>query len=232
MKSLSILVPAYNEEAYIEKLLLELVDLDLSLYVASFDICVIDDASTDSTTEIARKIAKKTDTIRVIRQKKNQGKGAAIRTGIAHTQGEFIIIQDADNELSPQDIPSLLKKQAKTNAEFISGSRFLSQAITIGGMRTLSNKVFSWITSLLIGGKISDMACGYKLFSRKLLEKFTLAEDRFGFEAELVMKAVKKAKTKIIEVPVSYHPRTEAQGKKIRKIDGVKILWTLLKNSI
>ena len=143
---------------------------------------------------------------------------------------DTFLIQDADLELSPADIPSMLEAMQILKVEFINGSRYLP-----GKLRPLSsfkrywlNRIFTNLTAILINVKIMDVACGYKLFKQSLYEKISLKENRFGFEAELIIKALRIKKNNVAEVPVSYFPRNKGEGKKLRNSDGLKILKTLL----
>lgn len=163
--------------------------------------------------------------------KKNQGKGAAIRTGIKEAKGNIFLIQDSDLELRPTDIPSMIQCMQELNVEFVNCSRYLAgvNRPLSSYKRYLGNRIFTSLTAIVINVKITDMACGYKLIHKNLYEKMQLRENRFGFEAELIIKALRIKKNNIVEVPVHYFPRNEGEGKKFRTTDAFKILWTIIK---
>ena len=166
-----------------------------------------------------------------IKLEANSGKGAAVRTGFKNANGDVFLIQDADLELLPSDIPSMLTAMKKLDVEFINGSRYMagiSRPLS-SYRRYLGNKFFTFLTSVLINVKLTDMACGYKLVKRSLIEKLKLKENRFGFEAEMIIKAMRVKKNNVAEVPVHYFPRNEGEGKKLKNSDGFKILWTITK---
>ena len=147
---------------------------------------------------------------------------------------DVFLFQDADLELNPDDIPMMLEMMRKFNVEFVNGSRYLPGVIRpmASYRRYLANKFFTFLTSVLINVKLTDMACGYKLIHRNLLSKITIKEKKFGIEAELIIKALRIKKNNIIEVPVQYTPRFEQEGKKLKNIDAFKILWTIIKYSV
>ena len=161
----------------------------------------------------------------------NRGKGAAVRTGIDAAKGDVFLIQDADLELTPCDIPVMLQAMHDQKVEFVNGSRYLTgidrPKFSYG--RYFFNQLFTMITALLTCSRITDMACGYKLFHRNLYEKIRLHEDRFCFETEMIIKAIRVKKNNMTEVPVHYFPRNEKQGKKLKTIDGLIIFWAIIK---
>ena len=161
----------------------------------------------------------------------NKGKGVAVKTGIQNSAGDVILIQDADMELSPVDIPSMLTAMHELKVPFINGSRYLPGVLRpqAAFRRYFANKLFTLLTSLFINIYLTDMACGYKLFTRELFNKLNLKESRFGFEAELIIKCGRLRKNWIAEVPVRYFPRNEGEGKKLRNMDGLRIFSTILK---
>ena len=159
------------------------------------------------------------------------GKGAAVKTGVASSLGDYILIQDADLELSPDDIPSLLIAANNLQIPFVNGSRYLPGVIRTqaGFKRYFANKIFTLITSVLVDVHLTDVACGYKLIKRDFYNQLNLIENRFGFEAELIIKCARIRKNWIAEVPVNYSPRNLGGGKKLNNFDGLKILKTILK---
>ena len=167
----------------------------------------------------------------MVKHDKNQGKGAAVRSGIAHATGDTILIQDADLELTPSDIPDLIRAYQSGRYELVNGSRYMAGRIRplYSYKRYFFNKLFSNLASFLIDVRFTDIACGYKMFSKSLYQELNLKEDRFGFEAELIIKTALRNRTKIAEVPVNYFPRNKGDGKKIRNLDGFRIFWVILK---
>lgn len=232
--NLSIIIPLYNEEKLISILLDKLVNLDLPSFVKSREIIIVDDCSKDSSVNSVEKFIEGKKDFQLFKHEINKGKGAAVRTGFSKAKGDVFLVQDADLELSPDDIPAMLTAMNYLNLGFINGSRYLPGLIrplsSFG--RYAGNRVFTLLASFLMNVKISDLACGYKLIKRDLYEQLDLKENRFGFEAELFIKAMRVKKNNIAEVPVNYFPRTSDEGKKLRNIDGFKILGVILKYGI
>jgi glycosyltransferase involved in cell wall biosynthesis len=228
---LSIIIPLYNEQKSVVQMLNNLSSVTLPEFVKEKEIIIVDDASKDSSFEIVEEYIKGISHFKLLRHEKNSGKGAAVKTGIAQSSGDVILIQDADLELSSDDIPEMLRAMHYLNVDFINGSRYLPGVYRplSSYKRYLANKFFTFLTSLLINVKLTDMACGYKLFKRTLYNTISLKENRFGFEAELIIKALRIKKNNIAEVPVKYFPRTEGEGKKLKSTDAFKILWTIFK---
>jgi glycosyltransferase involved in cell wall biosynthesis len=228
---LSIVIPLYNEENSILNVLNAILNVQFPAYLEKYEILVVDDCSKDQSYEKVRDFIKDYPFMHLFRHDVNQGKGAAIRTAIQHAQGDVYLIQDADLELIPSDIPSLLNAMHQLKVQFINGSRYLPGVIRplSSFKRYLGNRFFTFLTSVMINVKITDVACGYKLVHRNLYEKITLRENRFGYEMELIIKAMRIKKNNIAEVPVHYFPRNQGEGKKLRNSDAFKILWTLIK---
>jgi glycosyltransferase involved in cell wall biosynthesis len=231
---LSIIIPLYNEPETVLQVLDQLLKLSLPPFVESREIVVVDDCSTDSSYKNVEQYKLLHPELILLHHEKNMGKGSAVRTGIKKSSGDVILIQDSDLELSPSDIPSMLNAMHELNIEFINGSRYLHGIIRplASYHRYIANKLFTWLTSIIINVRLTDMACGYKLFSRSLYDKIKLKENRFGFEAELIIKALRVKRNNVAEVPVKYFPRREGEGKKLRPFDGVKILWTIFKYGV
>ncbi|MEA1873274.1 MAG: glycosyltransferase family 2 protein [Bacteroidota bacterium] len=206
--------------------------LSFPSFLNQVQIVVVDDKSSDKGKDVVKGYITKSEfEISLIVHEKNTGKGGAVRSGIEFSDGDLILVQDADIELDPGDIPKMLKVMHDLDMDFINGSRYMagiSRPLS-SFKRYMGNRLFTLLTSWIINVKISDVACGYKLFKRDLLSQFVLRENRFGFEAELIIKAMRISKFKIAEVPVQYFPRTVSQGKKLRNMDGIKILFVIIK---
>ena len=230
--SLSIVIPVYNEENLVVRVIRQLQSLQFPDFVETVEIIAVDDCSSDNTFQhLNHNDFLRFPAVKSYRHEKNLGKGAAVRTGIEESTGNVILIQDADLELSPSDIPAMLHAMHELNVGFINGSRYLPgvHRPLASYRRYLANRFFTWLTSVIINVRLTDMACGYKLFSRHLYDRIHLRENRFGFEAELIIKAMRIKRNNIAEVPVRYFPRNEGEGKKLRNTDGFKIMWTIIK---
>lgn len=229
--NLSIIIPLYNEEKLIIDLLQELEKVNYPVAVQNLEVIIVDDASTDGSFKNVAEWIKQKQHIQLLKHDKNKGKGAAVKTGVRQAKGDYVLIQDADMELSPKDIPSLIQTANDLNIPFVNGSRYLPGVIRTQAAfkRYFANKLFTLFTSLLINVHLTDMACGYKLISKELFDKLNLNENRFGFEAELIIKCARLRKNWIAEVPVNYTPRNLGEGKKLRSFDGFRIMRTILK---
>ncbi len=221
--NLSVIIPVYNEVDSIEEILRRVRATGLP-----DEIIVVDDGSTDGTREILSGLDGK-DGVRVLLHEENQGKGAAVRTGLAAARGDVLLIQDADLEYDPRDYPTLLRPIEEGLADVVYGSRFL------GGPRRatmfwhmVANKLLTFLTNLLYDTILSDMETGYKVFRREVIEGMTLHAKRFDFEPEFTAKVLKR-NYRIFEVPISFNPRDYSQGKKIKLRDAFEAVWTLLK---
>lgn len=222
--TLSVVMPVYNEArtivAVIERVLQAPVDL-------AKEIIVVDDASTDGTRQLLQNMS--SGEIRLVLHEVNQGKGAAIRTGVAQATGDIVLIQDADLEYDPRDYPLLLEPILEGHADVVFGNRFHG-----GPHRVLyfwhyaANRFLTLLTNLLTGLNVTDMEVGYKVFRRDVLRRLTLTSDRFGFEPEVTVK-VAKLGCRVYEVPIRYYGRTYQEGKKITWRDGVAALFHLLR---
>lgn len=228
---LSIIIPIYNEENSIIDVLQKLHKLKLPSFVKEKEIIVVDDYSNDDSLKKIKSFVPDNIKLTIFTHETNKGKGAAVRTGLKHINGDVVLIQDADLELNPEDIPRMLLAMKNLKVEFINGSRFLPgvDRPLHSYRRYLGNRFFTFLTSLLINVKLTDMACGYKLIKKDLLYNFILRENRFGFESELIIKALRVKRNNVAEVPVGYFPRNEGEGKKLKNTDAFKILWVIIK---
>jgi glycosyltransferase involved in cell wall biosynthesis len=220
---LSVVIPVYNEADNVQEILKRVKATKLA-----WEILVVDDGSHDGTRDILKNLDGKGG-LHVILHEKNQGKGAAVRTGLQAARGEIILIQDADLEYSPHDYPTLLQPIKDGIADVVYGSRFL------GGPRgvvmfwhMIANQLLTFMTNILYDTILSDMETGYKVFRREVIEGITLHASRFDFEPEFTAKILKRH-YRIYEVPISFNPRDYSQGKKIKLRDAFEAVWTLLK---
>jgi glycosyltransferase involved in cell wall biosynthesis len=221
---ISIVVPVFNESATIGT---TIGRLQAALPAHRFEIVIVDDASTDGTAEEIRRLSD--GNIRVVRHERNQGKGAALRTAIGHVAGDIVVIQDADLEYDPKDIPQLVQPILDGHADVVFGSRFRGPAQRVHlYWHRLANSWLTWLSNLLNNLDLSDMETGYKAFRKSVLDKLRIRENRFGVEPELTAK-VSRLKCRIYEVPISYYGRDYAQGKKIGFRDAVRAVWCIMR---
>lgn len=218
----TILIPAYNEEDTIARVLERVLALPISK-----EVIVVDDCSTDRTFDIAGGFSER---IVLLRHERNRGKGAAIRTGLEHATGEVTIIQDADLEYAPEDIPIMVEPILRGQEDVVYGTRFRSGFPA--GMalpNRIVNVLLRWAVLVLYGRRISDEATCYKAVRTSVLRQMNLICERFEFCPEVTAKAIRMGK-RIHEVPIRYVPRSKEAGKKIRWTDGVEAFWTLIRH--
>src|SRR5579863_1705488 len=225
---LSILIPVYNERTVVER--------SLSLVLAAplpenmeRELVVVDDCSTDGTADILKRLAESEPRIRLFRHEVNQGKGAALRTAIAHSTGDFCLVQDADLEYDPSEYMKLLRPLLDGHADAVFGSRYMAgeQTRILPFWHSMINKGLTLVSNMFSNLNVTDMETCYKVFRTDLLKSIPIRSDRFGFEPEITMKASKR-KLRVYEVPISYHGRTYEEGKKIGWKDGVKALGVIV----
>jgi SAM-dependent methyltransferase len=226
---LSVLVPLYNERHLVEPSLRRVLDLRHDL-IRSLEVIVVDDGSTDGSAEAVQRLAEQDSRILLIRHGRNQGKGAAIRTALAHAGGDISIIHDADMEYNPADIPSLLVPFATEGADAVFGSRYLSSAYRRALMHrhSVMNKTLTFCGNCLSDLHLSDLETGYKAVTTTLLKSIPLRSNDFRFEVEIAFKLAKR-RARIFEVPIRYLPRAYEEGKKIRGRDGLLALLAMLR---
>jgi glycosyltransferase involved in cell wall biosynthesis len=226
-EKVSILVPVFNEEKTVRSVIDSVLSQNYKkMSVGTPEIVVVDDHSTDKTYSILQQLALERN-IRIVRHKINQGKGAAIRTGLAKVTGDYIIIQDADLEYSPSDYPKLLAPLTAKKADVVYGSRMRLKTPPEFYVSLLGNKVLTYSTNLLFGSHLSDVFVGYKAFTKKSIEGLELQSNGFDIEIELTANFLKKH-LRIVEVPISYHGRGWGEGKKITLRDGFDSLWKII----
>jgi glycosyltransferase involved in cell wall biosynthesis len=223
---LSVVIPCYNEEHTIAAL----VDAVRRSPYAHKEIIIVDDCSRDGTrailqTQIAPLVQQ------ILYHESNQGKGAALRTGIGHASGDLVIIQDADLEYDPDDYPRLVAPILDGRADVVFGSRFRNaRPPRMLRRQWFANTLLTWLSNRFTGLRLSDMETCYKVFRRELIQGIRIEEDRFGFEPEVTAK-IAASGCRVLEVGISYHGRSYAQGKKIGWRDGLRALWCIVKYS-
>lgn len=220
---LSVIIPVYNEVESIQTILKRVQATRLA-----HEIVVVDDGSRDGTRDILKKLDGKKG-VRVILHEKNQGKGAAVRTGMFAAGGDVLLIQDADLEYDPRDYPELLQPIREGLADVVYGSRFLGKPHRVTMFwHMVANKWLTLMTNILYDTILTDMETGYKVFRREVIEGMTLRANSFDFEPEFTAKVLKR-NYRIFEVPIRFNPRDYSQGKKIKLGDAFEAVWTLLK---
>jgi len=232
---LSIIIPAYNEEATIQQILDKVIEVSLINNIQK-EIIIINDSSTDNTQAIVEDYISthKEISIELINQQRNRGKGAAIHKGIDVAGGDYLIIQDADMEYDPEEYNTLLKPVLLGTADVVYGSRFL------GGephrilffWHSIGNKFLTLLSNIFTNLNLTDMETCYKLFRSDIIKKLLFKENRFGFEPEVTAKISRVPNIRIYEVGISYYGRTYAEGKKINYKDGFRAIYCILKYNI
>ena len=231
---LSVIIPVYNEEKTVCELIRRVV-----AEKTPKEIIVVDDGSTDNTLKIIKnlklKIKNYNSKLKILRNEKNLGKGAALRKGIGNATGDILIIQDADLEYDPNDYERLLEPITSGKAEVVYGSRLKNLKLKFWGkdktplpFHYLANRFLCLLTNLLYGSNLTDMETGYKMMTREVYLKLELVSNKFDIEPEITTKVLRQG-YKIIEIPIVTKPRSYLQGKKIKAKDGMVAVWTLFK---
>jgi len=234
-KTLSIVVPAYNEEATIHNILEKLNELTLIDGVKK-EIIVVNDCSKDKTEEVIQSFISSNEKANIIYKKHevNQGKGAALHTGIASATGDFLVIQDADLEYDPNEFNDLLKPLLAGVADVVYGSRFMggNPHRILFFWHSIGNKFLTFVSNMFTNLNLTDMETCYKMFRTSIVQGLKLKEKRFGFEPEVTAKISRIPKIRIYEIGISYYGRTYDEGKKIGWRDGVRAIYSILKYNL
>jgi glycosyltransferase involved in cell wall biosynthesis len=219
---LTVVMPVYNELTTVEEVVRRVVALPLRV-----QLVVVDDCSTDGTGDLLARLRDELG-FTLVRQPKNQGKGAALRTGFTHVAGDLVVIQDADLEYSPEELPDLIQLICEGRADVVYGSRFLGRHRVFLFTHYLGNRLLTALTNVLYNTMLTDMETCYKVMRAEVLRSMTLQSNGFGIEPELTAKIFKRH-LRVYEVPISYDGRGYDEGKKIGWRDGVVAVWVLLK---
>jgi glycosyltransferase involved in cell wall biosynthesis len=222
-RTLTVITPVFNERATVAEVIRRMRAVELPLVL---QIIAVDDGSNDGSDKVLA--ALEDSTVRVITHPKNQGKGAAIRSGLAEAKGDLVLIQDADLEYDPNDWPKLLDPILRGKARVVYGSRFTGERKNMLPVHWIGNRMLSLLTNVLYSSTLSDMETCYKLFDAEVLEGITVVSNRFEFEPEITAKVLRRG-YRIYEVPISYAGREPDEGKKITWRDGFSALVALVR---
>ena len=220
---ISVVIPVYNELKTLDEIIRRVKATCLAM-----EIILVDDGSSDGTRDLYEKYTSD-EVVKIFLHERNQGKGAAVVTGIKAATGDVIVIQDADLEYDPREYPNLLRPIEEGLADVVYGSRFLGaprRATMYWHM--VANKLLTFLTNILYNNILTDMETGYKVFRRSIVDGITIHARRFDFEPEFTAKILKR-KVRIYEVPITFNPRDYSEGKKIQFKDAFEAVWTLLK---
>jgi glycosyltransferase involved in cell wall biosynthesis len=224
---LSVVIPCYNEAATAEDLLRKVREVPLKL-----EVIVVDDGSTDGTRDVLSRLEAEGLVDRLVFHERNAGKGAALRTGFARATGDVVVVQDADLEYDPAEFPLLLEPILSGKADAVYGSRFLGGPHRVLFFwHSMGNRFLTFLSNMFTDLNLTDMETCYKMVRRELLQSLPLSANRFGIEPELTARLAQSG-ARIYELPISYHGRSYAEGKKIGWKDGVSALWSIVRYNL
>jgi glycosyltransferase involved in cell wall biosynthesis len=234
---LSVVIPVYNEAKTIHEILRRVRAVPIRK-----QIIIVDDCSKDGTTEVLRDLGQRCDDLTIAYHPVNRGKGAALRTGFKHAQGDVVIVQDADLEYEPEQYPELIQPIIEGKADVVFGSRFVGETHRVLYFwHSIANKGLTLLSNMFTNLNLTDMEVCYKVFRREIIQGITLRSDRFGFEPEVTAKVARfkvrdengqERACRIYEIPVSYHGRTYREGKKIGVKDGFQALYCIIRYAL
>jgi glycosyltransferase involved in cell wall biosynthesis len=226
--SLSVVMPAYNEEATLATVVQRVLRVPHLL-----EVVIVNDCSSDATGKIADELARLHEKIKVLHHATNRGKTEALKTGLNNTRGDIVIVQDADLEYDPSDIPEVIAPILSGEADVVYGSRFLVRraARVLYFYHYLANRALTFLSNLFTNVNLTDVETGYKAFRGDIVRQMIITSSGFGFEIEVTAK-VAKLRCRFYEVPISYHGRTYEEGKKIGPLDGIAAIWYILKFNV
>lgn len=233
-KTLSLIIPCYNEAATLAESLRRMAGIAGNSL--SLEFIVVDDASHDSSASIVEEFAKQQPNVRLFRHPQNRGKGAALQLGFSKATGDYVVIQDADLEYNPQNLLPMVQLLIEDKADIVYGSRFKGGAMSsmpYGWQHKFGNQLLTFCSNVFTGLWVSDMETCYKMFRREIIQSIPLCENRFGIEPEITAKLgryrLNGRKLRFAEVPIEYHGRTYAEGKKIGLRDAVRAFYCIIK---
>ncbi len=234
INKLTVIIPVYNEESTIYRVLLKVDSISLTGNIKK-ELIVVNDGSTDGTAEKIREFMDRyPGKIHLIDEKKNKGKGASIRKGIEKADGEFMIVQDADLEYDPEEYNLLLKPVVEGHADVVYGSRFLGGKAhrILFFWHSLGNKFLTFLSNMFTNLNLTDMETGYKMIRTSMIRSIVLKENRFGFEPEVTAKLARIKDIRIYEIGISYYGRKFKEGKKINWKDGLKAIYCIFRYNL
>jgi len=235
LKTLSIIIPCYNEERLIGTLLDKVISATIQWNLQK-EILVVDDGSSDKTAETVRNYMMQHphSNIRLLHHEKNRGKGASIQTALKQVTGEIVIIQDADLEYDPRDYNLMLEPIMENDADVVYGSRFMGAGPhrVLFYFHTIGNRFLTFLSNLFTQLNLTDMETGYKMFRTEILRQIQLKEKRFGIEPEITARISRIKNIRIYETGIRYYGRTYAEGKKINWKDGIRAIYCIFKYNI
>ena len=233
MKKLSIIIPCFNEQSFIEQIIDKVRQVSLE-HSMEKEIIVVDDASTDATAQIVKAYIVKDQSVKLILHPVNKGKGASLQSGLKEATGDIVVIQDADLEYDPADYNKMLSPIFAGRADVVYGSRFMGSGPhrVLFFWHTIGNKLLTFFSNIFTGVNLTDIETGYKMFTTEIIKRIQIKEKRFGIEPEITAKICRIKDIRIYEVGIAYYGRKYNEGKKISWRDGFIAIWCILKYNL